>query len=205
MMTRFSSTRKLLWPFLLLWIVAGCTGTSPPSTFYLLSAVPESDRSMELASGAAPPIVLGPVTLPAYLDRTQIVTRAGDSELHIDEFHRWGEPLKDAVYRVLQENLSVMLGRADIYTYPQAPRTIEAVQVIIDVIRFDIEAGGDAVLVAFWSIANERDGFPSEKRKAVHRATPPSPAPRDRVQAQSQTLRALSQEIAAALRAKASP
>lgn len=94
MMTRSFSTSKSLWPFLLLWIVAGCTGTSPPSTFYLLSAIPEATQPIEKASGGSSSIVVGPLSMPAYLERIQIVTQAGDGEMVIDEFHRWGSPSK---------------------------------------------------------------------------------------------------------------
>ena len=100
------------------WVVAaGCAGTSRPSSFYLLEAVPEAAAPLGAGSGGARAVVLGPIRLAAYLDRAQMVTRTGGSELSVEEFHRWGEPLKEAVYRVVQENLSAMLGTAAVYSY----------------------------------------------------------------------------------------
>lgn len=106
---------------------------------------------------------------------------------------------------MIQENLSAMLGRADIHTFPQTSRSTDAIQVMIDMTRFDIDPKGDAILVAFWSISDKNDPSHPMKRKTVIRQTPGSPEHRDKVIAQSRTLAAFSREIAEALRMKGSP
>src|SRR5512137_2907175 len=88
-------------------VAAGC-GTSPPARFYALSSTAPPP------SPPVPPatllIAVGPVTIPAVVDRPEIVVNVGQNELRIDEFNRWAAPLQDGVARAIAENLVVMLG-----------------------------------------------------------------------------------------------
>ena len=87
----------------------GC-GTSQPSHFYLLRALsPASASDLSETKQSSLSIGLGPVTFPEYLNRPQIVTKAGAHEVELAEFHKWAEPLKENVVNVLQENLSGLL------------------------------------------------------------------------------------------------
>ena len=68
-----------------LLVLGGCLGT-PPTRFYLLPTL--TDVSAPAATGErALTIGVGPVTLPPYLDRPQIVTRASQAQLHVAEKH----------------------------------------------------------------------------------------------------------------------
>ena len=80
--------------------------TSTPSRFYVLSSLSASETIAATAATQGPVIGVGPITLPKYLDRPQIVTRAGSNQLALAEFDRWAEPLQDNVARVLAENLA---------------------------------------------------------------------------------------------------
>ena len=85
-----------------LMVLSACTGISKPSNFYVLSALPESETAVKgVGNESALSIGIGPITLPIYLDRSQIVTRISRNELKMDEFHRWAEPLKENFFRVL--------------------------------------------------------------------------------------------------------
>ena len=61
------------------------------------------------AAAQGPVIGVGPITVPKYLDRPQIVTRSGRNQLALGEFDRWAEPLQDNVLRVLAENLAFLI------------------------------------------------------------------------------------------------
>ena len=68
--------------------LAGC-GSSPPVHYYRLDVTPETYvRDPE----GAVVLGIGPLRIPDYLSRSQIVTRAGNSEMIIDDFNRWAEP-----------------------------------------------------------------------------------------------------------------
>jgi len=183
-------------------LMVGCTtGTSKPSKFYMLSSVPESesDASRAPESGAIS-VLIGPVTLPAYLDRAQVVTLTGKHELVVDEFTRWAEPLQDNFYRVLAENLSLLLNTPKIFAYDRRGTMPADFQIIIDVTRFDSVANGDAHLTVFWQVADKRSKAPSMTRKSVLRAGASSTGTTGIVDAQNRTLTEFSGEIAAAVR-----
>src|SRR5512145_1644163 len=85
-------------------LLGGCA--SQPSRFYLLSAMPDNiTASPAMSNQQAPTIGVGPITLPRYVDRPQIVTRTGPYEIKLAEFDRWAEGLDANFSRVLAENL----------------------------------------------------------------------------------------------------
>ena len=66
---------------------------------------------------------IGPVTLPQYLDRPQIVERTGPNSLKIAEFDRWAEPLNNTVPRILVQNISQLLQSDRVYALPRRTTT----------------------------------------------------------------------------------
>jgi uncharacterized lipoprotein YmbA len=69
---------SLLFGFILLFVL-GCAST-PPSRFYTLSSLQEGGRGQkESPSDQGLVITVGPIKFPEYLDRTEIVTRAGSN------------------------------------------------------------------------------------------------------------------------------
>ena len=90
--------------------LGGCLGgASAPTKYCTLAPVvsqpaENNPASPDLALG------IGPVMLPASLDRPQIVTRQGAEELTLVEFDRWAEPLRAGVPRVLADKLTALLG-----------------------------------------------------------------------------------------------
>jgi uncharacterized lipoprotein YmbA len=132
----------------LLLVVAGCS-QSPPTEFYTLSG-------MQLPPGgsSAPRTVVGvgPVTLPDYLDRPQIVTRASGNRVVLASFHSWVEPVDGMFTRVLVGNLSSLLASDNVVTVPQRRPMPLDYQVEVDVTRFDADLSGRAVLDARWRV-----------------------------------------------------
>jgi uncharacterized lipoprotein YmbA len=139
------------------WIAAGCLGSSPPVKYYTFGSIAESearDDPSELA------VSVGPVHLPSYLDRQQIVTRPGGSRVLYDEYHRWAGVLQSEIPRTLADNLRILLASDRIVAYPTpAPFAIDY-RVIVEIERFDADQGGDAVLRARWSIQPSDRGNP---------------------------------------------
>jgi len=181
-----------------LLVLSGCAKT-PPTRFYVLPALTGAETAA-LSSGVKPDLTIGvgPVTLPPYLDRPQIVTRASWAKLELGEFDQWAAPLQDTFARVLAENLSLLLGTDRVLLQPW-PRTTDVdYQVTVDVIRFDGGVGGEVVLAARWSLIGA-DGKELVMRKTRFQA----PAnPRDyeaTVTAMSRILEDFSRDIAATL------
>jgi len=134
-------------------MVAGCGSRSNPSSFYLLASIPESE-SIKTETDRAISLSVGPVRMPAYLDRKQLVIRSGSNALVIREYSRWGEPLQENFQRVLIENLSLLLATPKVYGYDRPGIKETDLQLVIDVSRFDVSKNGRGILIAFWSVNN---------------------------------------------------
>ena len=77
---------------------------------YQLNPIPHQTASIPAFSSSRNVVVaVGPVRIPDYLDRPQSVTRTGNNELKLSEFHRWAWSLAADISRVLVENISGFL------------------------------------------------------------------------------------------------
>ncbi len=132
---------------LLTGAMSGC-GSSPPSSFYTLSPSPLTP----IGSAADGDITIGPVEIPDYLNRPQIVTRGEGSELRLAEFDRWAEPLDDSIQRMLVTNISALLDSDQIVGYPSKQLFGRQYHVVIRIQRFDTDNRGNAVLEAKWGV-----------------------------------------------------
>ena len=177
----------------------GC-GTTQHSRFYLLTSV----ASLETVAtrDIEPAIGVGPIVIPKYLDRPQIVQRAGNNELKLAEAHRWAEPLGNNFTRVLAENLSLMIPTQRVAMYPWKRSTMVDYQVMIEISRFDTDMDGNVVLTANWKVLGTDEKVVAFKKSTYTEAA--DVAGFDTiVAAQSRTLEALSREIASAIKATA--
>lgn len=153
-------------------VLAGCFGgTSPPSRFYTLA--PLQARGSQPAKGQNALMALGPVTLPDYLNRRQIVTRSGQNELIIAEFDRWGGTLDDEITRSLVANLADRLASANIsvFSWQTMPLgvMVASYRVPIGILRFDGIPGESVVLSARWGVFAKKE--PAEDSLLVKEAT----------------------------------
>ncbi len=178
---------------------SGCA-SSRPSSFYLLSAMAEPGDVKHAFPGANEiTIGVGPVELPPYVDRPQIVTRSGSNRLHLAEYDRWAEPLKQGVARVLAENLSTVVGTDHIVLFPWKASQTPAYQIVVDVTRFDSTAAGTAVLTARWTVLEKSGQHKPLTRQSDIRRQAESQSYEAMVGAQSWTVAKLSEEIATAI------
>jgi len=147
------ATARLITPgILLLLLFAGC-GTSPPVRYFGLSPVQTNQ-----APGSAESLTLGlgPLRMPEYLNRSQLVTRGSGSELEIDEFSRWAEPLTRAIHRVVAIDVDNMMPGVTVLAFPweAVVRAQVDFRLIGEVTRFDAERSGQVVLEIQWAISD---------------------------------------------------
>jgi uncharacterized lipoprotein YmbA len=177
--------------------LAGCG--SPQVHYYTLSstAVPAAGEAQPAT--AIPSVGLGPITLPDVVDRPQFVLRAGANRVVIAEEHRWAEPLKSEIPRVIAENLSHLLGVKQVWSYPQSAAETAEIRVLVDIQRFD-SVPGDAVTVdASWTV-QRKSGEPAPGRSLAREAAG-GPGHDALAAAHSRALATVSRDIAAAIRA----
>lgn len=147
-------------------ILTGC-GQSERSRLYTLSDLSESETIV--SSSARLTVGVGPVTLPQYLDRPQIVVRQSANRLELAEFDRWAESLTDTVPRILTENLGALLGSDRVYRHPSSQRRRPDLTVRIALSRFEGTAAGSALLVGRWEILAGDNAEPLASGRAVER------------------------------------
>ncbi|MGB5065080.1 MAG: PqiC family protein [Candidatus Competibacter sp.] len=174
-----------------LLVLAGCAG-SEPVRYYVLSATLAGSGGVAARDIA---VGVGPVELPEYLDRPQIVTRTSQNELNVADFDRWAGSLKDNTIWVLAENLAILLPSQRVSVYPWKRATPVDYQVTVQVTRFDRLENGESVLAARWRVL---DGGGREllSRTSTYRETPAGPDYAATVAAMSQNLEAFSRDLA---------
>lgn len=190
-------TRRRLVVLIGLVALAACAETQPTRFYTLSPVVPDAQ-----AAGAAQEdlvVGVGPVTLPAYLERSQIVTRAGANRVTLAEFDSWIEPLEAMVPRVLAENLARRLGTDDVLVLPTRRTMALDYRVEIEVLRFDADPGGDAVLDARWRVFDRGDDQVAGDRATIRERTAPPDDYGALAAAMSRALGTLSRDIAAAI------
>ncbi|WP_243358561.1 PqiC family protein [Fundidesulfovibrio terrae] len=133
----------------------GACGKSAPTRFYSLAA--EAPEPEQKPAGPCYSLGIGPVDTPAYLDRTQIVTRGEGNRMLLAEFDQWIEPVQANFSRALTDALSRMVCARPVMGYPWPGGVRPDYQVAVQVRTFDGSLGKDALLHADWSIA-DKDG-----------------------------------------------
>jgi uncharacterized lipoprotein YmbA len=189
------SAPLLMLPLLLL-ALAGC-GSSPKERFYTLGAggVPAPAPG----SAAAYSVAVGPITVPAVVDRPQIVLRTGANRVMLAEQSRWAEPLRESIPRVIATDLAQLLPDAQVSAYPQGISSSAGYRVQIDVQRFESAQGEAATIDVLWAI---RAGGETRKAGRALVREPVTGSDYDAlVAAHDRALLAISRDIAAALRA----
>lgn len=143
-------------------VVAGAGCASPRSSFYTLNST-----GKPATSGADYSVSVGPVSVPAAVDRPQIVVRLAPNQVAIDEFHRWASPLPDAIARVVAENIAAMLGTPHVTVFSRPSASGARYRVLIDVLRFESAPGEAATLDAVWTVRSTKDGTTRSGRTTV--------------------------------------
>jgi uncharacterized lipoprotein YmbA len=139
----------------LLAVVAGtsaCIKMGPNADvtrFFVLA--PEPGTTVPVAPNG-PVVGVGPVTIPAYLDRKAIVTRVGPSEVNPSETHLWAEPPATMLTQTLAANLAARLGAPRTLLFPWRRDLEPTVVVEVEFLRFEPMSDGTAVLDATWQV-----------------------------------------------------
>jgi uncharacterized protein len=181
-------------------LLAACAGTTP-THFYTLSSLMAAPGEAMPAAAKNLTLGVGPVTLPEYLNRPQIVTRDGSNRMILADFDSWIEPIDGLFARTLAEDLSLLLGTDEVVQLPERRPVQLDYRVAVDVMRFDVDSNGNAVLDARWQLSRDDD----ERLLRAARSTVVEPVkPGDQAaaaQGLSRALGAMSRQIAAAIAA----
>jgi len=129
---------------------AGCA--SPPSRFYTLSAA-----SASAAPSSSLSVSVGPVSVPAAVDRPEFVVATGPNQVGLDQYNRWASPLKSEIARAVAENLVLMLGADQVTQAAQTASAGVGYRALIEVQRFESAPGQAVAFEAVWSVRRTAD------------------------------------------------
>ncbi|HKD42874.1 MAG TPA: PqiC family protein [Myxococcaceae bacterium] len=155
----------------MIFALAGCLGSSRPSRFYTLATLQIGNGSGSTATDAT--LAIGPVEIPSYIDRQQIVTRTGANELVVAEFDRWAGSLESEISGSLVATLRDRLESQQIAVAPWRSAILSGVgttyRAAVSVSRFDGVPGQTVVLQGRWELIAQSGG--KEESLGVREAT----------------------------------
>jgi len=176
-------------------LAAGCA--SAPSRFYTLNATATAEGTPE----AHYAVVVGPVSVPAEVDRPQFTVQVAPNQIAVDEFNRWAAPLNDNIARVVAEDLAVLLGTPQVSAMPPS-NFAPAYRVTLDIQRFESVPGQSVLIEAVWVVHPSAGGTSLSGRTVA--SEPVSGNDFDALAAaHSRALAKVSGDIAAAIRTEA--
>ena len=201
-MNRFGPVGVILLVFSCL--MAGCTfigGTQQPTKNYVLNSLySEEIETQAVADLNDIGILVGPIRMALYLDRSDIVIRDSQNQIRLADFSQWAGPLQENFSRVLAENLSVLLATHSVGIFPGTRAMLFDFNVTVNVTRFDGIPGEKADLRARWGILDKnRKQMLFEKHSLLSQPTE-ADSLEALIAAESRTLADLSREIAEAIK-----
>jgi uncharacterized protein len=130
-------------------LLASCAGQ--PDHFYALSTVP--DAAHPPASSYSTHVILT-VSLPALVDRRQMVLGTSRDQVVILEHERWAAPLPELAAQTLardieQRRVDVLVGDR---TFDRSG--VPPIRVRVDIVQMSAHKGGNATLEAHWRIVD---------------------------------------------------
>jgi uncharacterized lipoprotein YmbA len=179
-------------------ILSACGGRTKPAKFYTLQPVEQSSTGKSLPLYVT--LAVGPVAIPAALDRAEIVTRDADNVLSFSDYNRWAGPLDTDIATVMAQNIATLL-ESDRIT----PFTLENLffqpthRVVIIINRYESQLAREFLIDATWSIKDLKSSKLLLIRNSTIRETLASADYEELVAAQSKALAALSKIIAEAV------
>jgi uncharacterized lipoprotein YmbA len=186
-------------------LLAGCLGLGPrpdETRFFTLTPLGPDQADSASDSESRLTLGLGPIVLPAYLDRTPVVRRTGPNEIGVSATDRWAEPLSYAFAATLRQNLVVLLGTSQVVLHPWSRAASPDLAIDVDVLHFEAATNGEADLTAQWHVRRVVDGTVLVGRMSRIVERTGGVDSDAEVAALSRALGTLSREIAAAVRAE---
>ncbi|MDR2726835.1 MAG: PqiC family protein [Deltaproteobacteria bacterium] len=139
---------------LLVLPLAGCIVQRSPETRYYVLALPHgSGQAAGTRAITGPRVGIGPISLPAYLNRQQIFIRQGNAtDVRLADYDRWGEDMAEGIARLLVGAISAQLADTGGIAQPLRAANPPDQRIGVNVNRFDGAPGAEVVLDADWGL-----------------------------------------------------
>jgi len=180
-------------------ILPAC-GLTPARQTHLYGLVARAEPAPAAWPPDAPLIAVGPIDLPDYVRRAQILTLSDEVEYRASTTGRWAEPVEPAVARVIVENLATALGTGQVASLGSAP-TGDRLQVTLQITDFVATEAGEVRLGAFWRVLSADGRKPLAGARFEHREPLVGSGDAAVVNAMSKALAAITPALVTALQA----
>ena len=187
-MRLFMANKRKVLGLLPMLLLMACSHSGPQ--FYMLEAPLATTPVSDLAKTTQ--IGLGPIHMPEYLNRPQMVIAIGEHKYRFDDDNRWAEHLEQNISRVLTQQLAGLLGVNQVLRYPWAQRQVVDYQIVLDILSFHHTAGKGVELKAQWQL---RKADQLQKSQQFDCQLSNSDVPEAIVASQSQCLTQLAEQI----------
>jgi len=163
-----AGVRSVFLSVLVLGVFTACSSSSPVRYFSLNPI----DADFRQDPEDAVMLGLGPIRMPDYLNRSQIVWRGDNAEIMVNEFSRWSEPLTKSLLRIVSTDVDNLLQGVVVVVFPYEPFVRDQVdyRLVGDVNRFDADSTGRIVLEVQWGIASVKGGVVVPVRRSRYQA-----------------------------------
>ncbi|HMK87722.1 MAG TPA: PqiC family protein [Steroidobacteraceae bacterium] len=135
-------------------LIGSCA--SQADHFYALETLPDGSRA---PAGAYDTHVLLSVSLPALVDRRQMVVDTTGDQVSVLEHERWAAPMPELVQATLARDIErrragVLVGDS---SFDQSSSTL--IKIRVDVVQMSARRGGRATLEAHWRVVDATAGI----------------------------------------------
>jgi len=183
-------THRLI-PALLALTLTACA-SSPATRFFTLD--PVAPATPASAAGTGTPVKVDAVHIPPALDRDSMVRGENGTQLEISSQDRWAGDLGETIRRVLTQNLQSRLPAGEVIA-PETPAPASARGLVVDILTFQPQAGGEVVLDADWTLLEGTLSNPVLSR-SVHLTAAATPSAQGEAAAMSTLLGQLADSMA---------
>jgi uncharacterized lipoprotein YmbA len=178
-------------------ILLTACGRTPPAKFYTLQPVQQSPMGRSLPADVG--LAVGPVEIPAAVDRTEIVTRDAGNEVSFSQYYRWAAPLRQSIASVIAQNIGTLLGTERVTPFTRENIFRPTHRVVININRYDSRLSKEFLIDATWSIKDLDGNKLLLIRNSIIREPLAASNYEGLVAAQSKALATLSEELAKAI------
>ncbi len=141
------------------WLLTACARPPVATHWYELRSQPPGPVPAARAGDGALWEVASTVGLPGALDRETLVVASGAAGLEPLTGHRWVEPLRDAIPRLLVADLAVLRGPGLVWRAPVPPGVNPARRLRVEIVSLMADAGRHTLrLQARWWLTDSRPG-----------------------------------------------
>lgn len=141
------------------WLLTACARPPVATRWYELRSQPPGTVPAARAGDGALWEVARTVGLPGALDRETLVVASGAAGLEPLTGHRWVEPLRDAIPRLLVADLAVLRGPGLVWRAPVPPGVNPARRLRVEIVTLMADAGRHTLrLQARWWLTDSRPG-----------------------------------------------